>query len=138
MPYMPSSDVKNRDHFYNYVPTGQHSDNGYDPFREQDLAVATFMMKVVENHFPGHFWVAESDAAHNRCHIKLPMLMGNWGYQFRVTDLMEADGPKYVMRGAGELLERFKLKMRYADEGALKADVQKAPVINGPTAKVPE
>jgi hypothetical protein len=105
---MPSSAVKNRDPFYNYVPTGQHSDNGYDPFREQDLAVATFMMKVVENHFPGHFWVAESDAAHNRCHIKLPMLMGNWGYQFRVTDLMEADGPKYVMRGAGELLERFR------------------------------
>jgi hypothetical protein len=79
-------------------PTGQHA------AWEHGTCVA--MMEVLLKHYPGYDWQVKANVGTGMAAINLPFLMRqSFGYQIRLEQLNDAT----VLRGAGELLERFKL-----------------------------
>jgi hypothetical protein len=79
-----------------------------DPFRDYDMWVARRAMAVLKTHYPGHLWQVQSDTKAHLLKISIPILMGvcHWYVINLKTHEMT---PQTVMRGGGEILERYGL-----------------------------
>lgn len=78
-----------------------------DPYFLRDRDTARLMSDWLEREYPGHKWVTTSDIAQGVVYFNLAILMGTdkwWVVNLRTHDII--DGMK---RGAGQLLERYKL-----------------------------
>lgn len=92
------------------------SDEGEDEFARAKLATAKWTGELLQRHYPGHPWFVETR-------------MNRWGgvIQIQLRGLMPADrwfvvkmsdvltdpgGKRTVLKGAGELLERYQIARR--------------------------
>jgi len=85
-----------------FVPSGEGS-------RERartDLATARAVRRILDTAYPGHDWEVLADSAQGYVAFRIPALMGlNYAYLVKRRDLT----PEAVLKGGGELLERYRL-----------------------------
>jgi hypothetical protein len=89
------------------APSTPDSGIAYDQYKEQDLAIAKTMMSWLERHFPGHLWGCVSDIKQGIVKFNIPILMGFNNYY--VVNLATHDICDGMAKGAGEILERYRL-----------------------------
>lgn len=65
-------------------------------------------LDVLHRHYPGHPWLVMADDVGGIVNIMHPQLSGLHGFTLHITKIDTKF--KSVSRGAGELLERFKVK----------------------------
>lgn len=77
-----------------------------------DMEAASKILRVLNDHYPGHDWMIEVDATEGWAKIGILMLLGpNWTMFLKFEDWTEAR----VMKLGGEILERFKIKRGWID-----------------------
>jgi hypothetical protein len=85
-----------------FVPSGEGS-------RERartELATARAVRRILDTAYPGHDWEVLADSAQGYVAFRIPALMGlNYAYLVKRRDLT----PEAVLKGGGELLERYRL-----------------------------
>ncbi len=100
-----------------------------------DLLMAKEMADSLHATYPGHIWAVSVDGSIGFADVRNLALSGSWGYRLRLDKMFSAsDFKKRVLRGGGEMLERYRMtrgKFRedqYGDiptdfAGRLKADM---------------
>jgi len=88
------------------APTDADGAVAHDPYRDADQALARKVRTFLLTRFPvGYEWVVQADLAHGIVRFNLPILMGvRWWY---VVNLRTTPLDQGVLRGAGEILERY-------------------------------
>ena len=85
-----------------FVPSGPGS-------RERaaaDLAAARSVRRILDTAYPGHDWEVLADSRQGYVAFRIPALMGmNYAYLVKGRDLTA----ETVLKGGGELLERYRL-----------------------------
>lgn len=92
----------------------EHPDKGDNPRPDAkkvgDLEIGMKAERIINQHYPGHFWVVKIDSVQGYLMIKIPLLMGMTNWYFIPLDLLATDpGMKRVIRGCGEILERYNM-----------------------------
>jgi len=106
-----------------------------DPFKEKDIAVAHTMMRWLNKHFPGYPWACVSDLRQKIVSFNIPILMGvNSWYVINLTTHDIIDG---LTKGAGEILERYRLPRHRFHLGAFLDAREQHSKLLVPTRKVP-
>lgn len=113
------------------------SDGGIaeDPFKEKDIEVAHTMMRWLNRHFPGYPWACIADLKNKIVKFNIPILMGvNAWYVINLTthDIVEG-----LAKGAGEILERYRLPRHRFHLGAFLGAREQHSKLIVPTRKVP-
>jgi hypothetical protein len=91
----------------------QHPDRGDDPrpdfLKHADKALMLWAKRVIDQHYPGHFWRIEADHAQGILKLQIPAFMGiNW-YVVPIDHLKTDPSMRAVVRGCGEILERYNI-----------------------------
>jgi hypothetical protein len=85
-----------------FVPSGE----GSRKCARADLATARAVRRILDTAYPGHDWEVLADSAQGYVAFRIPALMGiNYAYLVKGRDLT----PEAVLKGGGELLERYRL-----------------------------
>lgn len=85
-----------------FVPSG----DGSRARLAADLAAARAVRRILDTAYPGHDWEVVADSGQGYVAFRIPMLMGaNYAYLVKGRDLT----PETILRGGGELLERYRL-----------------------------
>lgn len=79
-----------------------------DPNYAADLKLCKDVWEVLQRHYPSQPWHVQASSKAGMVQIFLPTF-STWSYNIRMADMKADPGMKLVMKGAGELLERFKL-----------------------------
>lgn len=79
-----------------------------DPHKSADIALAKRIWEVVQYHYPGHPWGVGVNHEQGIAQIFLPAFT-QCCYVIRLAELFSDPSMKTVIRGAGELLERFRI-----------------------------
>ena len=90
------------------APAGQDGLIDTDTFKLKDFEAAKAMSQWLQREYPGHFWACISDIRQGIVRFNIPVLMGldKW----YVVNLHTHDIIDGMRRGAGEILERYRLK----------------------------
>lgn len=76
-----------------------------------DLIIAKSIAEGLNAHYPGHLWAVSADGQTGLVTIRNLYLSGEWGYVLKLPDVYSASSLlKDAIIGAGELLERYKLR----------------------------
>lgn len=93
-----------------------------------DLIWAKEMADALNAAYPGHLWAVNVNGAGGVADIYNFSLSGNWGFRIKLPQVYSmSDFRKQVIRGGGEMLERFRLSRGAADHDAiadLKMDIK--------------
>ncbi len=86
-----------------------------------DMAIAKRAAEILDKHYPDHLWKVSISHETGMCNIHNMNLDGEFGYSIYLAVLLSARGEKTLVRGGGELLERFnvsrgKLKQKEIDD----------------------
>lgn len=85
-----------------FVPSG----DGSHARARTDLATARAVRRILDVAYPGHDWEVIADSGQGYVAFRIPALMGiNFAYLIKGRDLT----PEAVLKGGGELLERYRL-----------------------------
>jgi hypothetical protein len=85
-----------------FVPSGE----GSHERARADLATARAVRRILDTAYPGHDWEVVADSGQGYVAFRIPALMGvNFAYLIKGRDLT----PEAVLKGGGELLERYRL-----------------------------
>ena len=85
-----------------FVPSGE----GSRARARADLAAARAVRRILDTAYPGHDWEVVADSGQGYVAFRIPALMGaNFAYLVKGKDLT----PEAVLKGGGELLERYRL-----------------------------
>jgi hypothetical protein len=85
-----------------FVPSGDNS----HARAAADVAAAKTVRRILDAAYPGHDWEVLADSGQGYVAFRIPALMGaNWAYLIKGRDLT----PEAVLKGGGELLERYRL-----------------------------
>jgi hypothetical protein len=85
-----------------FVPSG----NGSRARAAADVAAAKTVRRILDAAYPGHDWEVLADSGQGYVAFRIPALMGaNFAYLIKGRDLT----PEAVLKGGGELLERYRL-----------------------------
>src|SRR5262249_38342894 len=85
-----------------FVPSG----TGSRARARTDLATARAVRRILATAYPGYDWEVVADSAQGYVAFRIPALMGmNYAYLVKGRDLT----PEAVLKGGGELLERYRL-----------------------------
>ena len=96
--------------------------------RASTVVLCKVVGDALERHYPGWMWAIQPDELGGILSIMALRLSGEWGYVFKLADL-QGDAKvavQKVMRGGGEILERFGVPRgtyRYADWAATRKDI---------------
>lgn len=74
---------------------------------KNDQQLAQELGMTILRHYPGHEWRVEADIRQGMCHILNMSLSGNFGYTLNLTGHTVLSRQKAVIKGCGEVLERF-------------------------------
>ena len=96
-----------------YVAPASANDNGSigldtDPFKLRDFEAAGMMSRWLQREYPGHFWAINCDLRQGVVMFNIPVLMGT--DKWYVINLSTHDIVEGLKKGAGEILERYRLK----------------------------
>ncbi len=90
-----------------------------DPYKKADEQLKVALISYLNANFPlGYGWEAYSDLAQRMIGFKLRLLMPDGVYYF-INLKKNPDYQPLIVRGAGELLERYRLPRHRFDLGAL-------------------
>ncbi|HXW23733.1 MAG TPA: hypothetical protein VEK73_03215 [Xanthobacteraceae bacterium] len=85
-----------------FVPSGE----GSRARAKADVAAARAVRRILDVAYPGHDWEVIADSGQGYVAFRIPALMGmNYAYLIKGKDLT----PEAVLKGGGELLERYRL-----------------------------
>lgn len=99
-----------------------------------DMLTAKSMAEALHQAYPGHLWAVTCDGKTGMADIRNLGLSGSWGFRLKLKHIYSASEFKRdVLRGGGELLERYRLSRGRLDidqlsslstdfAGRLKAD----------------
>jgi hypothetical protein len=90
------------------APSGPDCEIIEDEYKEADMILAKKMMEWLRSRYPGYPWCAISDLRQGIVKFNIPILMGvqnYWVINLRTHTI--ADG---IVEGAGQILERYKLR----------------------------
>jgi hypothetical protein len=91
-----------------FVPSG----DGSRARAAADLAAAGSVRRILDGAYPGHDWEVVADSGQGYVAFRIPALMGaNYAYLIKGADLTS----EAVLKGGGELLERYRLPRRRFD-----------------------
>jgi hypothetical protein len=100
-----------------------------------DIAAAKGVRRMLDVAYPGHDWEVVADSAQGYVAFRIPALMGmNYAYLIRGKDLT----PEAVLKGGGELLERYRLPRGRFDLDRFLAAREKHSILLDRSKKVPE
>jgi hypothetical protein len=105
---------------------GRHDDSGLaiardgiDIYREVNMKNAKEMMRILLGRFPGYPWSVNADCEQGVMTLSLPALMGKFSFIIHADKVATAnDLDREVQRGAGEVLERYRLNRGRMDAAA--------------------
>jgi hypothetical protein len=114
-----------------FVPSGA----GSRARAKADVAAARAVRRILDTAYPGHDWEVVADSGQGYVAFRIPALMGvNYAYLIRGKDLT----PEAALKGAGELLERYRLpRGRFTLDRFLEAR-ERHSVLLDRSKKVPE
>ena len=85
-----------------------------------DLIMSKDMAEALHAAYPGHLWAVQVSHETGMADIRNLYLSGNWGYRIKIPAIYSAsDFKKQVLRGGGEMLERYRLRRGAADHAAI-------------------
>lgn len=86
-----------------------------DPLKAMEVATAKWAGELLERHYAGHPWKVEVKGG--MILISIPPLMGALHhYAVKISDtLTDPGGQRTVLRGAGEILERYQIPRQRFD-----------------------
>lgn len=96
---------------FHEAPAGPGDEVLVDDRKGADIACAKSCMELLQKHYPGWWWKVVADSQQGIVTINIPILMGNWVFNIRGTELSE----RMVIRAGGEILERFRLPRSAVD-----------------------
>jgi hypothetical protein len=100
-----------------------------------DLAAARAVRRILDTAYPGHDWEVVADSGQGYVAFRIPALMGmNYAYLVKGRDLT----PAAVLKGGGELLERYRLPRGRFDLDRFLAARAKHSILVDRSRKVPE
>lgn len=79
-----------------------------DPYARANMDMAKRIHSVLTFHYPGHPWHVASNLRHGIVQIGLPTFT-SWTYNIRVAELKADPKMNAVKKGAGEMLERYRM-----------------------------
>ncbi len=94
-----------------YDPNLESAISNWDPHKEADHGLCMAAFQTLVKHFPGHFWRVRADSKQGIAQIQINQLMGDtlwWNIRLDET-ANHNDFRLAVMRGGGEILERYGL-----------------------------
>lgn len=88
-------------------------------FDAQDIALCKQIMGVLSWHYPNHPWMVNANhktgvADIKLCYVSKTGRLTNWGYLFKIGEMKSGEFYRKIVRGGGELLERYGLPRRGA------------------------
>jgi hypothetical protein len=107
-----------------------------DPNKERDLEIAGTMMRWLNRHFPGYLWATVADTKQGIVKFNIPILMGIcdwWVVNLRTDDIVDG-----MAKGAGQILERYRLPRHYFSLDAFLDARAKHSKLVVPTRLIPE
>lgn len=85
-----------------------------------DLVMSKEMAEALHAAYPGHLWAVQVQGKAGVADVRNLMLSGNWGFRIKLPAIYSAsDFKKQVLRGGGEILERYRLRRGAADMDAI-------------------
>lgn len=79
-----------------------------DPYQERNMDLCKRIWSVLTFHYPGHPWEVGCSIKQGIAQIFLPTF-SDWSFNIRLAHLNGDPGMKVVVKGAGELLERYRM-----------------------------
>lgn len=79
-----------------------------DRFKAADDKLCRDIWAVLQHHYPGHPWHVAASSKQGMVQIFLPTF-STWSYNIRMADMTADPGFRLVIKGAGEMLERYQL-----------------------------
>jgi hypothetical protein len=114
-----------------FVPSGA----GSRARARADIAAARAVRRILDVAYPGHDWEVVADSGQGYVAFRIPALMGmNFAYLVKGKDLT----PEAVLKGGGELLERYRLPRGKFDLDRFLAARERDSVLLDRSRKVPE
>lgn len=91
-----------------------------------DFVMAREIAETLHKHYPGHLWAVTCQGDQGIATIRNLSLSGNWGFILHLPKIYSASefGVR-VVRGGGELLERYRVsrgRARHDELAALRTD----------------
>lgn len=107
--------------------------DGINPHQAMEMAVAEWTGRLLERNYPGHPWYVETKIGPKGGLIQIQLrglMPQDWWYNVTVNDaLHDPGGRKTVLKGAGELLERYQIPRAKFSADDFVAALNKAPII---------
>ena len=114
-----------------FVPSGE----GSRARARADIAAARAVRRILDTAYPGHDWEVVADSAQGYVAFRIPALMGvNFAFLIKAGDLT----PQAVLKGGGELLERYRLPRGRFDLDRFLEAREKHSILLDRRRKVPE
>jgi hypothetical protein len=114
-----------------FVPSG----DGSHERAAADLAAARSVRRILDAAYPGHDWEVIADSGHGYVAFRMPALMGmNFAFLVKGKDLT----PEAILKGGGELLERYHLPRGKFDLDRFLEARGKHSILLDRSRKVPE
>jgi hypothetical protein len=114
-----------------FVPSGA----GSAARAATDVAAAKAVRRILDQAYPGHDWEVVADSGHGYVAFRIPALMGaNWAYLIKGSDLTS----EAVLKGGGELLERYRLPRGKFDLDRFLETRDKHSILLDRRKKIPE
>ena len=106
-----------------------------DPHVKADMDTARKIGRVLEYHYKAYPWLVHVSSKQGLASISLPILMDGAAYHIKLHDLNSDPGMVSVVRGAGEILERYRIPRSGFSGADFVAALRRNPIR---TSHVPE
>lgn len=105
-------------------------DTGVDPYKSVNMETAKWVGAKLDSVYPGHPWLVVCDTRNGIISIQIRGIMpANRWYVVKLNDVKSDPGGRHtILRGAGELLERYQIPRRGFSEHHWFDAMDKAPV----------
>jgi hypothetical protein len=101
-----------------------------DPWYEWNMRWCKRIRAVLDWHYPGHPWGVAVSRRQGMAQILMPSFT-DWSFNIRLNELYSDPGLTIVVRGAGELLERYRIpRCNYSSSHYLEAMARTKPWLN--------
>lgn len=108
-----------------FKPNWNTDDLEHDnPKQAADDRLMKAIYAALEQNYPGHPWAVGVQHKHG---IGVVFLQGfaQWGYRFKLSSIAADPGLRLIIKGAGEMLERYRMKRSGFDLGDWRAALRK-------------
>jgi len=113
-----------------FVPSG----DGSRARLRTDLATARAVRRILDTAYPGHDWEVVADSGQGYVAFRIPALMGmNFAYLVKGRNLTA----EAVLKGGGELLERYRLPRGVFDLDRFLDARRRHSILLGRSNKIP-